>query len=78
LIFIVGRRRSHGVLNQAIKDVREDPDVFGGKKLPHSPSIESDTNSPSNYSSCNRAETFQEYNKEPATEADYYSKERYS
>jgi hypothetical protein len=62
------------VLNQASKGVREDPDIFGGKKLPHSSSIGSDMNSSSNYPSC----TFQEYSKKPATETDYYSKERYA
>ena len=65
------------MLNQANKGVREDPDVLGGKKLPHSPSIGPDMNSSSNYSSRNKPETFQEYSEEPATEPDYYNKERY-
>jgi len=64
------------VLNQASKGVWEDPDVFGGKKLLHSPNIGPDINSSSNYSSCNKPETFQKNSKELATEPDYYSKEK--
>lgn len=33
------------MVNQASKGVREDPDVFGGKKLPRSPSRGPDMNS---------------------------------
>ena len=46
------------MLNQASKGVRQDPDVFGGKKLPHSPSIGPAMNSSSNYSSCNNQRLF--------------------
>jgi hypothetical protein len=62
------------VLNQEIKGVREYTGVFGDKKLPHTPSMGSDMNSSSSYSSRNKPETFQEYFKKPATEPDYYSK----
>lgn len=49
------------MLNQESEVVREDPDVFGGKKLPQTPSMGPDMNSSSDYSSCNKPETFQEY-----------------
>jgi len=52
--------------------------LLEAKKLVHSPSIVPYMNSSSNYSSCNKPETFQDYSQEPATEPDYYNKERYA